>query len=142
MADQLMLIRQSQPSGRSAGGDDQRTGFMPFSVDIQTKRPLGQVRFAHRAMNVLGAEAFGLLFDVFDQVRTLDSVRKTGEILNFGGDGELAARLMSGNHQRFQIGPGRIDSGGVPGAARADNYNVAHALCYQARQAALSAEGA
>ena len=129
MPDQLLLIRQSQPSRRRAGGDDQRARFVPLPVDVQPERPLRQIRLAHRPMQILGAEPLGLLLHVLHQVRPLNAFRKSGKVFDLGGNRQLPARLMPDNHQRIEIRAARVDRGGVPGAARADNDHVAHAPC-------------
>ena len=125
VADQLLFVRQSQPSRRRAGGDDQGAGFMPFAVDIQAEGR-AKIGLRDRAVHVLGAEALGLLLHVFDQVGAVDAFGKSGKILDLGGDGELAAGLMPDHDQRFQTGAGGIDRGGISGAARADNDDVSH----------------
>src|SRR5690606_3626404 len=44
-----------------------------------------------------------------------------GIVLDIGGDGELATRLHTGDHHRFEHGPGGVNGGGVAGRARADD---------------------
>ena len=117
MADQLLLIRQSQPARRCSGRNDQRSGFVPCSIDIQAEGPLGQIRFGHRAIHVFGAEPLSLLLDVLHQVRPLNPLGKARKIFDLSSDRELPARLVSLNHQRREIGPARVNRRRIPRAA-------------------------
>ena len=51
---------------------------------------------------------------------------KSREILDQRGERKLAARFVSGDDQRFQIGARGVDGGGVSGAAGADDDHVMH----------------
>jgi len=102
---------------------------VPFAVDIQAEGALGKVGFGDGAMDVFGAERLGLLLHVLDQLRPVDAVGKSGEILDHRGDRELAAGLVSDDHQGFEIGSGCVDRGSVAGTAGANDSDVAHALC-------------
>ena len=78
------------------------------------------------AIPVDGAEAFGLLLHVLDQVRAVDAFGKAGEVLDFGGKRKLSAYLQALDHQRFQASAGGIDSGGVSGATGTNNDDFMH----------------
>ena len=126
MADQLVLVRQAQPFCRRTGGDDQRTRLMPFAIDVDAERRDLEIGFMHRAVHEFGAELLGLLFHVFDQIGTVDAARKSGEILDFCREGELASGLMPDDDERLQVGSGSVDGGGVSGAPGAQNDDISH----------------
>jgi hypothetical protein len=64
-----------------------------------------------RELEDLGALVHGLLLHGFHQVGSLDAMGKAGVVLDFGGDGELAAGLMppsrSGRRRKRGIDAGR-----------------------------------
>ena len=99
---------------------------MPFAVDIDSKWRYFEVGLTHGAIHVFGAELFGLLFHVLDQVGTVDATRKSGKIFDRSGEGKLAPRLMADDDKGFQVSSGTVDGGGVPGAAGAQNDDVSH----------------
>ena len=129
MPDQLLLIGQPQPARRSAGGDDQGAGLVPFAVDVEAEGALRKIGLENRAPHEFRAEALGLLLHVLDQVRAVDAFGKAGKVLDLGGERKLAARFMPDDHQRFQPGAGGINRGRIAGAARANNDYVSHD-CY------------
>src|SRR5690348_14054625 len=126
VADQLLFVRQVQPSRRRARSDDQHAGLLPLAIDIQAKRPLRKIGLDHRAVKVFGAEMLGLLPDVLHQHWTIDAFGKSGKILHQRGQRKLAARLMARDHQRLQIGARGVDRRRVPGAAGSDNDHISH----------------
>ena len=119
MADQLLLIRQSQPFCRRAGSDDQRARLVPFAIDIDTKRRHLEIGFEHRAVHVFGPELLGLLLHVLDQVGAVYPARKSREIFDRSGEGELASGLMPDDNQGFQVGSAGINRRRISGASRA-----------------------
>ena len=64
-------------------------------------------------MHVFGAEVFGLAAHVFHQLRTVDALRETGEVLHQARERKLPSGFVSGNDERFQIGAGSVDGGRV-----------------------------
>jgi hypothetical protein len=69
--------------------------------------------------HVFGAKARGLLAHVLYQFWALDALRKAGKVFYQRGKRELAAGLVAFNHQRFQVGAGRIDGRRKTGATGA-----------------------
>jgi hypothetical protein len=67
----------------------------------------------------------GLLLHILDQVGPLYAFGPTREVLDQGGDGELAAGFMTFQNQRGQVGTGSVDGSGESGATGAENYCVA-----------------
>src|SRR5580692_4066528 len=76
----------------------------------------------------LGAEARGLRSHVVDKFRALDAVGEAGKVFDQGGDGELAAGLMAFDEERAEVGAGRINGGGQPRAAGADDNDIAYVV--------------
>jgi len=54
----------------------------------------------------------------------LDRLGEARIVLDFGGDGELPARLDALHQRRLEHGARRIDRGGVAGGAAADDENL------------------
>ena len=77
----------------------------------------------------LGAETLGLGAEAVHQRRAHDSVGKAGVVLHIGGIHQGATggdRALE--HQRPQLGPGRVERRGIAGRARPDDDHVAHVL--------------
>src|SRR5215469_11968770 len=91
---------------------------------MQRERALAQIGTGQMRHAIFRTEALRLLAHVLDQLWTENSFGKAGEILDHGGHGELSARLVAFNDQRFQVGARRVESGSVPGAPGADDNNV------------------
>jgi hypothetical protein len=66
------------------------------------------------SLHDLRADMLGLGLHLLHQPGALDRFGEAGIILDFGGDGELAARLQAGDHHRLQHGARSIDGGGAP----------------------------
>src|SRR5207253_1152311 len=49
---------------------------------------------------------------------------EAGIVLDVGGDGELAARLVTGEHQRLEIRACGVERGGVTGRTAAEHEHV------------------
>ena len=79
-----------------------------------------------RVGDELGAQMLGLCLHLVHQPGALDGVGEARIILDFGGDGELAARLDAGDQRRLQHGARGIDGGGAAGGAAAqdDDFGV------------------
>ena len=57
----------------------------------------------------------------------MDALGEAGEVLDLGGLHERAAGGHSSlEDQRTQIGPRRVDGGGVAGRAGPDDHDIAH----------------
>jgi len=74
----------------------------------------------------LGSEAGSLLLHVFNEFGALDAVRPAGEVFDEGGDGELAAGLVTFEDEGLEVGTGGIDGGGEAGAAGAEDDCIAN----------------
>src|SRR5580704_8345498 len=73
----------------------------------------------------LGTEACCLLAHILDELRTLNSFGEAGEVLHHRGHGKLATGLVPVDNQGTKIGPRRVNCGGEPRAAGADNDYIA-----------------
>ena len=120
----MMSARVSSVSRPRAHFDG--LGAKPFSL-------LAQIDADHMSGLELRAETRRLLAHVVDEFRPLDAVRKAGEILDQGGDGELSAGLMPIDDQRAEIGAGGVDGGGQPRTSGADDDDVANVVGHRSR---------
>ncbi len=59
----------------------------------------------------------GLGLHLFHQPGALDHIGEARIVLNIGGDGQLAAGLNAGHHDRIKHGPRRIDRRCIAGGA-------------------------
>ena len=79
----------------------------------------------------LGAEAGGLLAEAHHQLGAHDALGEAGEVLDLGGEHELAAGLVAGADgspsmtSGREVGAGGVDGGGEAGGAGADDDDVA-----------------
>ncbi|XHC90804.1 sugar ABC transporter ATPase (plasmid) [Leifsonia sp. P73] len=102
--------------GATAGGD---------GLDVT-----GEVEGGGVVVDEAGPELLGLLAQLVHQVRALDAVDETGEVLDLGGVDQGAADLDgAGQHDRCETRAGQVVGGGVSGGAGADDDDVldAHA---------------
>ena len=88
-------------------------------VDRQHEGTDAEVHGADAAAPYVGAEARGLAAHVVHELHGLDSSRESGEILNHGGCGELAARLHTFVEHRGESSPRSIDRSGISGRTSA-----------------------
>ena len=85
MSDQSLLAGQSQPACRGTAGDDQRPGVNGFFLNFDFQRPFAQIGADYVSQLILSPETGGLLAHVLDELRTLNSVGKAGEIFHQRG---------------------------------------------------------
>ena len=117
----------AQPVGASAGGDYQRIGGVDVAaVAQQRERPARQVHLGDGVGDEICAKGARLFLHLVHQPGALDGLGEARIILHFGCDGELTARLDAGDQCRLQHGAGRIDGGGAPrrAAAQEDDFGV------------------
>src|SRR5438045_5241185 len=103
MTNQCLLIWESQPSRRSAASDDEGLGLHHVFTDLESERTLAEVCSRHMRQSVFRTEALGLAPHVRDQLRALNSFRKSWEILHYGGQRKLDAGLVHFQHQGIQL---------------------------------------
>ncbi|APC21618.1 hypothetical protein BME99_20155 [Pseudomonas protegens] len=112
---------QAQVLRRGASGDDQRVATVGAAVADEDKRPLLQLCGVDVVIDDLGVEAFGVSLHPLHQHRAGQAFDIAGPVVDFGGGGQLAAGLQTGDHRRFEVGPSGIDGSAVTGRARAQN---------------------
>ena len=113
---------KAQPFGLCTGGDDDGLGqHFGAAVQRQAEGALRQVGLDHDVVDDLGADVFGLFLHLLHQPRTLNGLGKARIVFDIRGDGQLAARLEAGDHNRIERGAGGIDGGGPASRAGADN---------------------
>jgi hypothetical protein len=71
--------------------------------------------------NDLGFKALGVLFHALHQHRAGQAVDVARPVVDFGGGGQLTARLHAGDQQRLEVGPGSVDRSAVTGRAGTEN---------------------
>jgi hypothetical protein len=108
MADELLLVRQAQPSSRRTAGNNQSLGMNLMNSQMEQERPLAQVCTREMRHAVFGAETFGLLAHVLDELRAENALRKPGKILDERGHGKLSAGLVAFDNKRLQVGARRV----------------------------------
>ena len=136
MPNQLLLMRQSQPTGGSSAGNDQGLGVHLLMPNVQQKWPLAEIGAGKVRHAVFSAESFGLLAHVLHQLRTQNALGKSREILDQRCHGKLPAGLVTFDDQRFQVGSRCVQRSGVSGASGPDDDDVAsfaHGLSYDCR---------
>ena len=130
MADQLLLVGQTQPARGGAAGDDQSLRVHLMLAEVKQKRTLAEIDAGEVRHAIFGAETLRLLAHVLDQLRAQNSFGKAGEILDQRGQRKLAAGLVAFDDQRFQVGARGVEGGGVSGTAGADDDDVAEFRSY------------
>ena len=79
---------------------------------LDPERPLRQVDLEDGLPLAVGPEPLGLLAHQVHQVRALDPLGETREIVDGRRQGQLAPRLLALEDQGRQIGPRRVKRGG------------------------------
>ena len=72
----------------------------------------------------LGIEALRMLQKALHQVGALNAVHVGRPVIDLGGGHQLAALGHAGDQQRFEIGAGGVNGGGVTGRSRAEDEDL------------------
>ena len=124
------FVFQSDPVGGRAAGDDDGMGLDRLAPGIGQREGLGgKIAVIDVAPDNPRAEPFGLLLKHLHHFRSRHAIRKTGVVLDFGGEHELpAGQDRSGILLRHpdvadggKVGSGGVDRGGPAGRAAADD---------------------
>lgn len=126
MADQLFLTVQPKPFGRGSTGNNQRPALDPVPVDFQAVDTALLLELLHDSILKARAKALGLGMHPHDQVRPVDSFRKTGEIFHRSRGCELPAGLATFENQWGEIGPRCINGGGQSSTSGPDDNYILH----------------
>ena len=126
VAEELAFGLQAEHAGRGAGSDDERFSIVSIFARSDFERATREIDLIDHASLELGAKLLGLRAHIFDELRAEDAFGKTGEILDHGGEAELAAGLVSVDYEGLEIGARGIDGGGESSATTPDNDHVMH----------------
>ncbi len=108
-SDEFILARDAQPLGGCPDGDDHRIGLVNITVGFDgERRPLREVDLGHLVDNRPGPKCFCLGPHQLHQLGSGGALRESRIVLDLAGNGDLATQLCTGNHQRFELGPGDI----------------------------------
>jgi hypothetical protein len=125
MANELLLVGQSEPACRRAAGDDERLCVHLVLAEMKQERTLAEIHAGEVRHAIFRPEPFGLFAHVIDQLRPHDAFGKTGKVLDQRGERQLAAGFVALDDERFQVGARSVKRGSVPGAAGSDDDDVA-----------------
>src|SRR5690349_23820645 len=125
-AHKLALPRPPKKPRGCTRGNNQRPAFIRILARHNFEWTPAQIDIADRAGFELSTESLGLLAHVFYQFGPKNAVGKTGEVLDHGSQGELAAGFMAIDHQRLQICASGVNGRSKAGTAAADNDHVVH----------------
>ena len=119
-----LLTGQAQVFGAGARGDDEAVAGVGPRIAGQREGPLRQVDRVDVIKHHLGLEPLGVLLKTLHQVGAHDTVDIGRPIVDLGGGHELSALRQTGDQKRLQIGPGRVDGGGVACRAGSENEHA------------------
>jgi hypothetical protein len=119
----------------SAGRHDDRLGQVGGLgclgvADPHLEGPLGEVDAGDLLLPGLGAEAQRLGTEALHELGPHDALGEAGEVLDLGGEHELAAGLVGGGrrlaleHQRCEVRASGVDGGGEAGRSGSDDDDV------------------
>ena len=117
---------ESQTLGNGAGGYDDGIGQDGLGIGEDFEWGGREIDLGNSLSEDIGAEADGLGAAAIHEFNTVNTVRKSGEVLNVGGGGELAAGSDVVGHPAFEedgteLGAGGVDGGGVGSGTTADD---------------------
>src|ERR1700678_479025 len=115
---QPFLICQPEPLSGRATGHNQTLRFQPLAVDLETVKVSAGFEFVDLSVAETSAKFLRLPVHVHDQLRAINPVGESGEILDQRGRSELAAWFTTFQDEGRKVCPGRIDRGGQAGATR------------------------
>ena len=111
---------------KGAGGDDEAvTGGLAVVVEPDVVGGLAEVGLDGHGSMELAAEALGLAAEVVHELVGIDTFGEAGEVLDFGGGGQLATGLEAFIQDGGEAGASGIDGSRVAcGAAAEDEEGV------------------
>lgn len=128
-----LFTRQVEAAGIGTGGNDNSIGgasrlvvgtVIPFRPELE--RPLRQIDPRDCLRDHFGSESDRLFAHGIHELRSVNAVRETGEVLDIGGGSKLATCGGAvGQHTLIEDGlelcTRQVDRGGVSGGARTDD---------------------
>ncbi|PON82760.1 hypothetical protein TorRG33x02_215360 [Trema orientale] len=121
--------REGEALGDGAGGDDDGVGENGLGIGEDLEGGGGEIDARDGLGEDLGAEAEGLAPAAVHELDAKDALWETGEILDVGGGGELAAGGDVVGHPALEedgleFGTSGVDGCGVGGGATPDDANL------------------
>src|SRR5215469_869649 len=101
MADQLLLVWQSEPASRRSARDDQALRVNLVFANVHQEWPLAQIGAGDVPQLIFGAKTLCLLAHVLNQFGSLNTFGETGKIFYQRSDRKLAAGLVAFNDKRL-----------------------------------------
>ena len=132
VAEQLLLAGHAQRAPGGTGGEDDGAGEVLGLADVHRLEALGarlggrrssSTRVTSSVMNSAPKRSACLRIDVH-QLGAHDAVGEAREVLHLGGGHQRATGLHALDHERLEVGPGRVERRGVAGRPRADDDQV------------------
>jgi len=124
LAHEFRLGFQSQVTGRSPGGDDERVAGVFGGVALEPKGALLQVHRLDVVECDLGLETLGVFLESLHQFRALNALTVRGPVVHVGGGHQLSARSEARDEEGLQVGARRVDRGGITRGAGAQNQQA------------------
>ena len=107
---------EGQALGNSASGDDDGIGQDGLGISEDFEGSGGKIDPGDSFSEDLSAEVEGLGTAAIYDFITVNTIRETGEVLNIGGGGELAAWSNVVGHPAFKEDGTELGSGGIDGS--------------------------
>ena len=134
MAEKSVLTWDVEHEGSCPRGDDHAVsdigGLAVGVTDPCPERSSREVQLGDLGDLEIGPEAGCLGSDVGHELRTRDAVREAREVLDVGGQHQLATRLvrrrggLALDHDWAELGTGGVDGSGQAGGARSDDQDL------------------
>ena len=122
---EALLRLQAQELGVGSRRDDDGLGLGGLALaGLDMERPLRDCDLRDIFRDDLDVQALALPLHAVHELRALNGLGKAGEILDVGGDHQLAAHRDPPEDQGVQVGARRVDGGGRGRRAGADDDNL------------------
>ena len=130
-APEALLLGQMKSVRTGASRQDEGMGVDGLGfAGVDAERTHAEINPIGIGLNQMGPPTDGLGLHAVHQLRSQDAVGEAGVVLHVGGGHQLApgdaSGLEAGDQQGIEVGPGRVDGGGVARRPRADNHDVLH----------------
>ena len=126
MSFELFFVFQAQPLGRGTAGDDDAFRFDPISVDLEPMMSFGGFKFFELGVHEPSDEFLRLFVHIHDQLRPVNAIGKSREILDERSCRQLTARFSTLKDEGSQVGPCGVNCSRQSGAPRSNNHYCFH----------------
>src|SRR4051794_15857244 len=130
VAHQPRLVRQPEHAVRRPHRQDHRASAVDVSADVNRLHVAGQLELGRVVGDELGAEPLRLLAHVVHQVRALDAIDETGEVLHLGRLHQGTAVLHALHYQRAEVGARGVERSGVSRRTGPDDDDVTDVVAH------------